>query len=108
MILRLWPGPRRELTELSYVWRADMIKKTSTSAVSIAACLGMLFVMPVGAQPSTGPVSQDSMSQHHRLIYQTMKDMTQQMSGMTEQMSRSELTAEQHKQMSDRMGLRRT
>ena len=42
------------------------------------------------------------------MMYQMMKDMTDQMGQMTEQMSRGELTPEQRKQMTDRMGLMST
>ena len=82
-----------------------MIKRTTASTAAIVVCLGILFLLPTGAQPSIGPISQAPVSQHHQMIYQTMRDMTQQMSAMTDQMSHGELTPDQRKQMAGRMGL---
>ena len=85
-----------------------MIKRTAASRAAIVVCLAMVLIVPARAQPSTGPTWQDEVSQHHRMIYQMMKDMTEQMTAMTEQMSRGELTPEQRKQMADRMALMST
>jgi len=40
---------------------------------------------------------------HHQMMQKMMKDMTQEMMGMTEQMSKGELTPDQRKQMAQRM-----
>ncbi len=101
-------GWQQGLTKLGDARRFDMIKRTTVSMTAIVVFLAMVFVVPARAQPSAGPTWQDSVSQHHRMIYQMMKDMNDQMGQMTEQMSRGELTPEQRKQMADRMGLMST
>jgi uncharacterized membrane protein YdfJ with MMPL/SSD domain len=85
-----------------------MIKITAASMEVILICFGIFLATPASAQTSTVPTLQDGVSQHHRMQYQMMKDMTDQMGQMTEQMSRGELTPEQRKQMADRMGLMST
>jgi hypothetical protein len=85
-----------------------MSKKTKASMTAIVVCLGMFLTAPVIAQSPLGATTQDVTSQHHQRIYQMMKDMTQEMGAMTEQMSRGELTPEQRAQMGRRMGLMST
>ena len=85
-----------------------MIKITTPSMAAIIFCFGIFFVTPASAQTSTGPTWQDGVSQHHRMQYQMMKDMTDQMGQMIEQMSRGDLSPEQRKKMADRMGLMST
>ena len=82
-----------------------MIRKITNSIAAIVVCISVVAAMPASAQSSSGPTSQNGMSQHHRMQYQMMKDMTQEMGRMTEQMSKGELTPEQRKQMARRMAL---
>ena len=80
-----------------------MSKKTMASVTAIVVCLGVFLSAPASAQPSTGATLQDVTSQHHQRMYQMMKDMTGEMSKMTEQMSQGALTPGQSKQMAQRM-----
>ena len=54
-----------------------MSKKTMVSVAAIVVCLGMFFAAPASAQSSTGATLQDVTSQHHQMMYQMMKDMTE-------------------------------
>lgn len=85
-----------------------MIRKPTASIMAIAVCLGIFVATPAMAQSSTGPYWGGNVTQHHRLQYQMMKDMAQEMTRMTEQMSQGELTPEQRKQMAGRMALMST
>ena len=51
----------------------------------------------------TGAARQSGVSEHHQIIADMMKDMSQEMSKMAEQMSRGELTPEQRKHLGQRM-----
>jgi hypothetical protein len=86
-----------------YERRSKMMKRTIASTAAIIICLGTLVIAPASAQSPASPTSQDTMSQHHKLQYQMMKDMTQEMGQMAEQVSQGEMTPEQSKQMSNRM-----
>ena len=72
---------------------------------AIAVCLAILAVPPANAQSPLGSTFQDQgqIDPHHLRIYQMMKDMTQEMTKMTEQMSQGSLTPDQQKQMAIRM-----
>ena len=85
-----------------------MIGKITHSIAAVVVCISAFAAMPASAQSSSGPTLQDGVSQHHRMQYQMMKDMTQEMARMTEQMSKGELTPEQRKQMAGRMALMST
>src|SRR5260370_33355034 len=80
-----------------------MSNQTMASIAAFAMCLGVFVAGPVSAQTPAGPTFKDANSQHHQMLNQVMKDITQEMTAMTDQMSRGELTAGQNKQMSDRM-----
>ena len=80
-----------------------MSKKTMASVTAIVVCLGVFLSAPASAQSSAGATLQDVTSQHHQRMYQVMKDMTGEMSKMTEQMSQGALTPGQSKQMAQRM-----
>jgi len=80
-----------------------MGKRTSKSITALAMCLGMLITGAAGAQPATAPTFKDTTTQHHQMLNQMMSDMTREMTAMTDEMSRGELTPEQNKRMSDRM-----
>jgi len=80
-----------------------MIKVTNASMMAIVVYLGIFISVPAMAQLSTGPYWGGDVTQHHRMQYQMMKDMTQEMTRMTEQMSLGELTPDQRKQMAGRM-----
>ncbi len=84
-----------------------MTKRTAVST-AIVVFLAMAYMLPAHAQPSAAPSWQDDVSEHHRMVFQMMKDMTDQMGRMTDQMARGELTAEQSKKMADRMRLMST
>jgi len=71
-------------------------------------CLGMLITGAAGAQPATAPTFKDTTTQHHQMLNQMMSDMTREMTAMTDEMSRGELTPEQNKRMSDRMAVMAT
>lgn len=83
------------------------MKRTIVSA-AIILCVGMVAAVPASAQSSTQPTWQDEVSQHHRMQYQMMRDMTQEMIRMTEQMSQNELMPEQRRQTAARMVLMST
>ena len=85
-----------------------MIMKIKNSIAAIVVCINVFAAMPASAQSSSGPTSQDGVSQHHRMQYQMMREMTQEIARMTEQMSKGELTPEQRKQMAERMALMST
>jgi len=86
-----------------------MRKEMLVSMKAVAVCLSIFVATPAGAQSRTDAVEQDGMSQHHRRIYQMMKemmkDMSQEMSRMTEQMSGSDVKAEMRELISKRMEL---
>lgn len=82
-----------------------MIKRTTASMTAIVVCLGIFIAAPAFAQSPTGPYWGSDVTQHHRMQYQMMKDMAQEMTRMTEQMSLGELTSDQRKQMAGRMTL---
>ncbi len=82
-----------------------MIARRFISVASVAIWLCTLAMPSAGAQTSGGSTFQDQTQtdSHHQRIYQMMKDMTQEMSRMTEQMSQGALTSDQRKQMAQRM-----
>lgn len=80
-----------------------MRNRPKLSMVAIIACLGVLLIAPAMAQSPPAASTQDGMSEHHRRMYKMMVDMTQQMTGMAEQMSRGDLAPDQRKQMAQKM-----
>lgn len=80
-----------------------MSRKFAGSLVALAVCTGVLISAPANAQSPTAPTSQDEVSEHHQLQYRMMNEMTQEMTRMTEQMSRGDLSAEDSKKMSEQM-----
>jgi hypothetical protein len=86
----------------------QMIQKTKYAMLTIALCMGMFIVTSAVAQSPTNATAQDKTTQHHLRQYQMMKDMTQEMSAMTEQMSRGDLTPDQRKQVAQRMAFMST
>lgn len=74
----------------------------------VVVCLGAFVAESASAQTSPGSTLQDVTSQHHQQMYQIMKDMTEEMSKMTGQMSQGALTPEQNKKMAQRMTLMST
>ena len=73
-----------------------MIRKTAASMTALVLCLGMFTALPVSAQ-TTGPAREPGVSEHHRMMADMMKDVSHEMSEMTEQMSHGEVTPEQQK-----------
>ena len=80
-----------------------MSMKIAVSTLAIFASVGMLLVTPASAQSPMSTGQQPTMNQHHQRHTDMMKDMTQVMGSMTEQMSHGPLTPEQTKQMTQRM-----
>jgi hypothetical protein len=82
-----------------------MVSKRITSVMAVTLWLGALALPLANAQSPVGSTFQDQgqTDPHHLRIYQMMKDMTQEMAGMTEQMSQGALTPDQQKQMAKRM-----
>jgi hypothetical protein len=72
--------------------------------MAVAVC-SILAVSLASAQSPIGSTFQDQnpTEPHHFRIYQMMKDMTQEMTKMTEQMSQGAPTPDQQKQMAKRM-----
>ena len=85
-----------------------MIKRPTASTIAIAICLGTFVVAPASAQSPSAAPAQDVVSVHHRRLYQLMKDMTREMTEMTNLMSRGVLTLDQQRQMSERMAVMST
>ena len=79
--------------------------KIAISTRIVAICASMLSAASANAQSPAGSTFQDQgrIDPHHLRIYQMMKDMTQEMTKMTEQMARGALTPDQQKQMAQRM-----
>jgi len=84
-----------------------VINKTDASMTASIAFLGMLLAAPAIAQPPQGATTQDDVSLHHQRQYQMMKDMTDEMAAMTEQM-RAEVRPGQRAEIGLRMGLMST
>ena len=74
--------------------------KSVVSISAIVVCFAMLAIVPAGAQPTQ---DKPSASEHHKAQFQMMKDMSQEMSKMTDEMSHGGLTSEQNKKMAKRM-----
>ena len=74
--------------------------KSVVSTSAIVVFFAMLAIVPAGAQPTQ---DKPSVSEHHQAQFQMMKDMSQEMSKMTDEMSRGGLTSEQNKKMAKRM-----
>lgn len=72
-------------------------------SLMVAACL---VSMPVAsdAQDPRHPVQHDQVSQHHRVQYLLMKQMSDEMARMNEEMAQDNITPEQRKQMARQMG----
>ena len=79
--------------------------KIAISTRIVAICASMLTAASANAQSPAGSTFQDQgrIDPHHLRIYQMMKDMTQEMTKMTEQMAQGALTPDQQKQMAQRM-----
>jgi len=75
------------------------------SIVALAIAGAVPALPAANAQAPVGSTFQDrtQADPHHQRIYQMMKDMTQEMSRMTEEMSQGELPPHQQKQMAQRM-----
>ena len=79
------------------------MSRIAATIIAIVACVFVFAAAPASAQSSTAPTWQDASSAHHEQIYQMMKDMTQEMSRMTEQMSDAKLAPAQRIQIARRM-----
>jgi hypothetical protein len=71
--------------------------------MALVGSLGIFVAVPAMAQSSIAPSGQNDTNVHHLRVYQMMKDMTQEMNKMTDQMSQGPLTPDQQKQMAQRM-----
>lgn len=74
-----------------------MIRNLTNSLAAVAVCVSVFASVPASAQSPTAPTWQE-------WNYQMMKDLTQEMTSMTEQMSRGKFTPDQRLQMAQRMG----
>ena len=74
---------------------------TKTAIATLAICLAAFVASPASSQQPAAPTFKDTTSQHHQMLNQMMKDMTQQMTAMTDEMSRGELTPDGNKKMSN-------
>ena len=77
--------------------------RTVTSIAALLAGLAMSISMVVTAQPIPSETQQTGVSDHHELQFRLMKDMSQVMSGMANEMSGGDLTSLQKQQMTQRM-----
>ena len=78
--------------------------QTIASVAAAIVCLGSVVPAPVAAQPAQGRTQQQDVGWHHRMMSQMMKDMTEEMSRMSDQMAKGVQTPEQRKDMAQRMG----
>jgi hypothetical protein len=83
------------------------MKRTIVFMTVTVVCLSAIVIAPASAQSPT-PSWQDGVSQHHRMMYQLMNDMTQEMDHMRKQMSQGVPTPAQTKQMARRMRIMST
>ncbi len=79
-----------------------MIKQTVVR-ITLVACTAVFGLTPLIAQSSEATSQQTGVSEHHQAMYDLMKDMSQEMSRMTEDMSHGPLAPAQQKQMAQRM-----
>jgi len=77
---------------------SPMVAKTA-----LIACLSLILAATASAQPASNLSQQSPVSQHHQMMTDMMKDMSKEMTSLTEQMSRGGLTPEQNRQMAVRM-----
>lgn len=84
-------------------WRGKMIKRTIILLTAIVAFIAIFAVVPASAQISAGPTWQDTPHQYHQRLSEIMRDMTNFMGRMTEEMSHTDLTPGQHQQMAQQM-----
>ena len=82
-----------------------MVSKRIALMTAVAICLATPGSLPANAQAPVGSTFQDQgqIDPHHLQIYQMMKDMTHEMTIMTEQMEQGALTPDQQKRMAERM-----
>lgn len=80
-----------------------MSSRMSLSMIAVVAGLGVLCPPAAWAQPAQPAAPQAEMTWHHQMQYRIMKDKTEEMGSMAQQMSRGDLTAEQRKEMGERM-----
>ena len=79
-----------------------MSKNSVVSMSALIVCLSVLSVPYASAQTPAGPDG-SSASIHHRQQYMLMRDMSQEMGKMAEEMSHGALTPEQDKLMTKKM-----
>ena len=80
-----------------------LFRSAVTSIATLLAGLAMSITMAVSAQPMASTTQQTGVSEHHELQFRLMKDMSQVMTGMADEMSDAELTSLQKQQMTQRM-----
>ena len=80
-----------------------MNKNGTILMAALVLGFGLVVTEPAQAQSTTAPPAADATSQHHRQMYQLMKDMTQEMNKMTDDMAHGPLPADRQKQMAQRM-----
>jgi len=73
-----------------------MVRISAGYLAAIAVCISVFVSTPARAQQAAGPTWQ-------AWSYRMMKDLTEEMTSMTEQMSRGELTSDQRLDLAQRM-----
>ena len=81
-----------------------MITKATSLMTVLIVAMGLFAAAPADAQTSATPTWRDMPSRYVPWTNQMLRDMTQVMGQMTEQMSRTDPTLEQREQMAHRMG----
>ena len=82
-----------------------MVSKRLALMTAVAICMSTQGLLQANAQAPVGSTFQDKdqTDPHHLRIYQMMKDMTQEMTKMMEQMAQGAPTSNQQRQMAKRM-----
>jgi len=76
-----------------------MIKKTAISTFALALFLGMFTAVSASAQPAAGMTKQAGSSEHQQVMRDMMKQMSQELKKMMEEMKGGDVTSEKMKQM---------
>ncbi len=80
-----------------------MSLRMAFAVVAMLCGVATVGVMDAGAQSAPSAPKEAEVSWHHQMLYRIMKDMTEEMARMADEMSRGELTAKQRAQMGQRM-----
>lgn len=81
---------------------SNMIHKRIALGTALLLCFGAFSAGPASAQ-TTGESRQTGVSEHHQRQYELMRDMSEAMSKMAQEMARGDLTSDKIKHMRQRM-----